>query len=52
MSDNAALRTALQEARKAGDISLGEYLADLRKLRDGFWGRYVCDAITSPALFE
>ena len=31
---NAALRAELHAAREAGDISLGEYLSELRKLRE------------------
>ena len=33
MSGNVALRAALHEAKEAGDISLAEFLAELRKLR-------------------
>ena len=36
MDDDAAVRAALLEAREAGDITIGQYLNELKKLRQCF----------------
>ena len=50
MADHAVLRGELHAAKEAGDISLSEYLAELRKLREGAAGPALGSSSAAAAL--
>jgi hypothetical protein len=50
MADHAELRGELHAAKEAGDISISEYLAELRKLREGAAGPALGSSSAAAAL--